>query len=107
MKKYAIIGFVLAVFVFTSCAEKGGTIEVENYSEYTAKITILRGWVPLKIVKDGSIAPGKTDPFHLDENDFYQVRADFYDGYSNRGFDTVFPQYVSDGDTVKVTISPR
>jgi len=109
MKKCAIIGLVLAAFIFASCGKTGGTIEVENTSgEYTAKITISKGWIPLKTVKNGFVEPKQTGSFHLDEDDFYHLDVDFINDYGNTRFGPLItPQYVAGGDTVKITVTPR
>jgi len=108
MKKYAIIGLILTALVFASCGEKGGNIEVTNdSSEYTAKIAISRGWIPLKTVKNGYVEPKQTGSFYLDEDDVYHLDVDFHKGYDTKFGPLITPQFVAGGDTIKLTVLPR
>ena len=82
MKKYVIIGLVLAALASVSCkldtTEKGGTIEVINDSSYNAYIEIMKGITPVAEAKTAN-SKGKVT-FIIEEDGTYTVNALFYSG---------------------------
>jgi hypothetical protein len=106
MKKYAIIGLVLAALVFASCG-KGGSVEVTNKAEIYTLITVLKG--AAIVGAEQRAEAGETVTFPIDEDGNYIVSAVFK--YPEEGpfageFDTKHIT-VSGGDTVRVTVNNK
>jgi len=86
MKRYVIIGLVIASLAFVSCKlemlEKGGTIEVINDSSDKASIYIMKGKGGIETVAGPKTAAsnGGTVTFTIDEDGTYTVNAIFYSG---------------------------
>jgi len=79
-KRLILFSLVSAVFVFASCAVKGGTIEVTNgHNTYTASITIMKGLSPVDGGLEQRAAPNEKVTFSIEEDGNYTVNANFYE----------------------------
>ena len=106
MKKYAVIlGLVFTALVFSSCALKGGTIEVTNgHPTDYASITILKGLSPVDV--EQRAAPGKKVTFSIEEDGTYTVNANFYKALPDFTGHGTKEAVLLGGNTVTVTVRP-
>jgi len=77
-KRLIFFSLVSAVLAFTSCAVKGGTIEVTNGSDFEASIAVYKELV--QVTAQEKAAPGKKVTFSIDEDGTYNVDAIFING---------------------------
>jgi hypothetical protein len=112
MKKYVIIGLVLAVLAFASCLldtlEKGGTIEVINdSSDYSASIYIMKGKNGIDSVAGPKTADsnGGKVTFIIDEDGTYSVDAAYFEGSTAKGHGSG-EAVLAGGNKVTVRVKP-
>jgi len=103
MKKYAIIGLIVAALVFAACG-KGGSIEVTNQGDDYAIVSIMKGFDGTNVVgAEQRVEAGNTVTFSVDEDGNYTVSAVYVSpapGTFARKHITV-----TGGDTVRTTVT--